>query len=118
MNFSEKLKMLREKHGYTQQRLADALHVTKNSISHYERNISLPDLNILCAIADIFDVSLDYLLGRSDFDLPNHLLKKKIGKNISVGKLLESIVRLDNNHSADLVKMLYYIEADNNITTK
>ena len=39
MDFPEKLKMLREKHGYTQQRLADSLHVTKNSISHYERNI-------------------------------------------------------------------------------
>lgn len=78
MDFPEKLKMLREKHGYTQQRLADSLHVTKNSISHYERNISMPDLDILCAIADIFDVSLDYLLGRSDFNLPNHLLKRRL----------------------------------------
>lgn len=114
MNFSENLKMLREKHSYTQQRLADALHVTKNSISHYERGVSMPDLYTLCAIADIFDVSLDYLLGRSDVNLPNYLLKKKIGKTTSAGKLLESIIKLDSNHSADLIKMLYYIEADNN----
>lgn len=114
MNFSEILKMLRENRSYTQQRLADALHVTKNSISHYERGISMPDLGTLCAIADIFDVSLDYLLGRSDFNLPNHMLKKKIGKTTSAGKLLESIIKLDSNHSADLIKMLYYIEADNN----
>lgn len=114
MDFPEKLKMLREKHGYTQQRLADSLHVTKNSISHYERNISMPDLDILCAIADIFDVSLDYLLGRSDFNLPNHLLKKKIGKSSSAGKLLKTIIRLVSSHSSDLVKMLYYIEMDNN----
>lgn len=114
MNFSENLKMLREQHSYTQQRLADAIHVTKNSISHYERGISMPDLDILCAIADIFDVSLDFLLGRSDFNLPNHILKKKIGKTTSAGKLLETIINLDNNHSADLIKLLYYIEADNN----
>lgn len=75
---------------------------------------SMPDLDILCAIADIFDVSLDYLLGRSDFNLPNHLLKKKIGKSSSAGKLLETIIRLDSSHSSDLVKMLYYIEMDNN----
>lgn len=116
MNFSEILKMLRENRSYTQQRLADALHVTKNSISHYERGISMPDLGTLCAIADIFDVSLDYLLGRSDFNLPNHMLKKKIGKTTSAGKMLESIIKLDNNHSADLIKMLYYIETDNNRT--
>ena len=116
MNFSEILKMLRENRSYTQQRLADALHVTKNSISHYERGISMPDLGTLCAIADIFDVSLDYLLGRSDFNLPNHMLKKKIGKTTSAGKMLESIIKLDSNHSADLIKMLYYIETDNNRT--
>ncbi len=116
MNFSETLKMLCKKHGYTQQRLADALHITKNSISHYERSVSLPDLEILCAIADIFNVSLDFLLGRSDFNLPNSIMKKKIGKNTSAGKLLETIIHLDSNHSADLVKMLYYIEADNNST--
>ena len=114
MNFSENLKMLREKHGFTQQRLADALHVTKNSISHYERNISMPDIDILCGMADIFDVSLDYLLGRTDYNLPNHLLKKRIEKNTTSGQLLESVIRLDSNHSADLVKMLHYIEADNN----
>lgn len=116
MNFSENLKMLREKYNYTQQQLADALHVTKNSISHYERGISMPDLGILCALADIFDVSLDYLLGRSDFNLPYNKLKNKIGKNISAGKLLESIIQLDNNHCTDLIKMLYYIESDNNRT--
>lgn len=114
MNFSDIFKVLRENRSYTQQQLADALHVTKNSISHYERGISMPDLGTLCAIADIFDVSLDYLLGRSDVNLPNHLLKKKIGKTATAGKLLESIIKLDSNHSADFIKMLYYIEADNN----
>lgn len=113
MNFSENLKMLRENHNYTQQRLADALHVTKNSVSHYECGVSMPDLGVLCAIADIFDVSLDYLLGRSDFNLSNKMLKKKIGKTASAGKLLESIIKLDSSHSADFIKMLYYIEADN-----
>lgn len=114
MAFSETLKMLREKHGYTQQRLADVLHVTKNSISHYERNISMPGLDVSCAIADVFDVSLDYLLGRSDFNIPNHALKKKIGKKISVGNLIETVIELDNEHSVDLLRILHYIAIDNN----
>ncbi len=36
MKFPEILRMLREKHGYSQKQLADVLHVSKNSVSHYE----------------------------------------------------------------------------------
>ncbi len=57
MEFSKTLKMLREKNGYTQEELANVLHVTKNSISHYERNISMPAIDVLIAIASVIDVT-------------------------------------------------------------
>lgn len=48
MEFSERLRQLREKHGYTQKQLADAVHLYKNSICNYEKNVNLPILKLLC----------------------------------------------------------------------
>lgn len=113
LTFSEILKKLREDHDYTQQQLADALHISKNSISHYELKVSMPSIDVLIEMADIFDVSLDYLLGRTNVNLSNKLLEKSVDKNITAGQAIESILKLDREHRADLVKLLYYIEADN-----
>jgi len=113
MDFSERLKNLRDERGYTQEKLADVLHVTKNSISHYERNISMPTIDVLIAMANVFNVTMDYLLCRTDHNLPDRLLKKPIGKNITIGKLAEKVANLDASHKTDLLKALYYIEEDN-----
>ena len=114
MDFPDILKMLREKRGYSQQGLAEVLHVSKNSVSHYELRVSMPSIDVLIGIADIFDVSLDYLLGRSSANLSKRLLEKPIDKNITAGKVLESILKLDKDRRKDLLKILYYIEKDNN----
>lgn len=113
MEFSEILKRLREEHGYTQEKLASVIHVSKNSVSHYERNISMPEIDVLIGIAEVFDVSIDYLLGRTEFNLSHEKLKKVVTKNLSVGQLVEKISNLDQSHKLDLYKALYYIERDN-----
>lgn len=48
MEFSERLKQLREKHGYTQKQLADAVHLSKNSICYYEKMLIYLILKLLC----------------------------------------------------------------------
>lgn len=68
---------------------------------------------MLIEMADIFDVSLDFLLGRTNVNLSNKLLEKPIDKNTTVGQAIESILKLDREHKADFIKLLYYIEADN-----
>ncbi|MBP3855211.1 MAG: helix-turn-helix transcriptional regulator [Ruminiclostridium sp.] len=116
MNFYERLKSLREERGYTQEKLAAVIHVTKNSVSHYERNISLPTIDVLISLADIFDVSLDYLLGRTDYNISDRILKKQLANKMSVGKFVEKVANLDTTHKLDILKALYYIEADNKRT--
>lgn len=113
MIFSERLRMLREKGGYTQQQLADILHITKNSISHYELNMCMPSIEVLVEMTRFFNVSLDYLLCLSDYNLSIKLLEKPISNKKTVGSILESILNLDRSHQADLLKILYYIEKDN-----
>lgn len=66
MVLGTRLKMLRENMGLTQENLGKKLHVSKVSICKYETGISEPSLDILVKIADIFDVSTDYLLGREE----------------------------------------------------
>lgn len=65
--FSERLKNERISKGYTQKRVAEVLGVTYNAISQYENGVREPNIDFLIKICDFFDVSSDYLLGRTDY---------------------------------------------------
>ena len=66
MNFHDRLKDLREDSDLTQEQLASKLKITRSAINHYENSTREPDFEILIKIADLFDVSLDYLLCRTN----------------------------------------------------
>jgi transcriptional regulator with XRE-family HTH domain len=66
MKFGERLKSERIKKGFTQEELGNIVNKSKNNISQYERGIREPDLNILRRFSEIFDCTLDYLLGNTD----------------------------------------------------
>ncbi len=61
-----RLKELREKRRISQVRLAIELDLNQNSVSRYENGVREADYQTLLAIADYFNVSLDYLFGRTD----------------------------------------------------
>ena len=61
-----RLKQLRKEKGITQLKLAMDLGMNQNSISRYETEEHEADYKTLIAFADYFNVTLDYLLGRSD----------------------------------------------------
>lgn len=63
MNTGSKLRNLREKAEKTQLELSKLLHVTKSTVSMYERNKRTPSPDVLKKYSQIFDVSVDYLLG-------------------------------------------------------
>lgn len=62
--FGDRLYLLRKEKHMTQRDLAKMLAVSKVSISYYERGNRYPSVDKLVELADIFDVSLDYLMGR------------------------------------------------------
>ncbi|WP_425447733.1 helix-turn-helix domain-containing protein [Dethiothermospora halolimnae] len=66
MNFGFMLKCLRSNAGLNQKQLADILNISHQSISAYETNRREPDFKTLEKIADYFNVSIDFLLGRTD----------------------------------------------------
>ena len=61
------LKLLRMQRGLSQQKLADILHVSQQSVYKYENGIANPDIDTLKNIADFFDTSIDYIVGYTDF---------------------------------------------------
>lgn len=61
---SDKLKELRKEKSLTQQDLANILDVTKGAIAMWETNKRTPDAETLLKLADVFSVSVDYLLDR------------------------------------------------------
>lgn len=64
--FAERLTELRKQYKYTQRQMADILCISQPSYIRYENDTSEPTQENLVKLADAFDVSVDYLLGRSD----------------------------------------------------
>lgn len=62
MNFGETLQSLRKNQGLTQEALGEQLHVTRQTVSNWETGKNYPDLELLVALSNLFDVSLDVLL--------------------------------------------------------
>ena len=62
-NFSENIKRLRKERSLTQEQLAEALGVTVGAVYKWENGRSVPELEMLMQLADLFQVSLDALVG-------------------------------------------------------
>ena len=62
MTFGEKLQTLRARKGLSQERLAEELGVSRQAVSKWERDETLPETEKVIRISDYFGVSLDHLL--------------------------------------------------------
>ena len=67
--FGEILAELRQDHKLTQKDLAQEMFVSVGTISNYENGVHYPDVEKLISLADFFDVTTDYLLGRCKVDI-------------------------------------------------
>ncbi|MCM2677780.1 helix-turn-helix domain-containing protein [Alkalicoccobacillus plakortidis] len=64
--FASRLREQRLQHNLTMKQLGESMNLAPSTISGYENGIRKPDMDILYLFADTFDVSVDYLLGRTD----------------------------------------------------
>lgn len=93
------LKTLRNEFKISQQKLADAVGVSQQSINKYENQDVEPDIAILIKIADYFSVSVDYLIGRTpspDFSVAALSKDEKniVSKYKTLTKKEKDIIRL------------------------
>jgi transcriptional regulator with XRE-family HTH domain len=75
MIFADILKQLRKEHGVSQIALAKSIGTTDRNLRRYEKNEIEPPLSMIMAIADYFNVSSDYLIGRCDDPTPPLLVR-------------------------------------------
>lgn len=101
MDFSQRLKNLRLESGYSQKELAKLIGISYQSLQKYEKGISKPRLSRLEEIAEIFNVSVSYLLGETDTRTTS-----SPSKPLALSKRLKSL-RLETGYSQkELAKIL------------
>lgn len=78
--FGTRLGRIRKENNYTQETIANKLNVTAQAVSKWENDITSPDIDTLTKLADIFNISIDELVGRSSNAITT--AKKDINKMI------------------------------------
>ena len=73
---SDKITLLRKQRGFSQTDLAKLVGCSREIISKYEKNSVIPSVDIANKIAEVFEVSLDYLVGNSDTIIDKSILNK------------------------------------------
>ena len=64
---NERIRRLRKERGYSQEQMARKLHVTQGAVSQWENGVTTPSADQIAALADLFGITTDTLLGRPAF---------------------------------------------------
>ena len=111
MSFGNQLKLLRSERKMLQKELAVMLKVSCGTVSNYENGVHFPDEEILGQIADIFEVSADFLLGRTTLRYPLNILNKEIDSDYPLSTMVDKIVSLDPEQQAGLRQYVDYLDS-------
>ncbi len=101
MNFSENLRRLRKSKDIKQEALAEAMNVSRQTVSKWENGTAMPDFKKLNALAEYFGVTIDELLGFSN--------DKNNNDNINdyTKEYINELITLENMQSSKKIKELY-----------
>jgi len=104
----ERLRLLREEKGLTQDNIALHLNTGRNTISRYENGEREPDYDTVKKLADYFDTTVDYLLGRTDDPAPLGDKKDPAQPEIKLDEvefaLFGEVRELDEEDKAELLR--------------
>lgn len=110
MNVGEVMADLRREKELGQKELAAKLNLSIGTISNYENGVHHPDLNTLCRIADLFNVTTDYLLGRTGYRCPPEILKDYIATDYMISSFINMVLSLDQNSQNAITKYAEYLK--------
>lgn len=105
---NENLKTLRKEKGFSQEELASKVHVVRQTVSKWEKGLSVPDAEMLVQIADVFEVPVSRLLGAAlpadEENTPDQ--RNEIAEQLM--KINEQLV-IKNNRARKVIKWLVII---------
>ena len=119
--FGTILKSLRKQHKMTQSELAKKLKISASTVGMYEQNRRAPDNQTLNDIANIFSVSVDYLLGRTDMPMSLSLNNSSSNRNNeliereSLKKLMEQVKDLPDKEIIRIMNIIKALELGEDI---
>ena len=91
--FNENLKTIRKAKGYTQEELAIKIHVVRQTISKWEKGLSVPDADTLSKLADVLEINVSELLGS---EIKEETDKNEIAKQLA--KISEQLAVKNRRH--------------------
>lgn len=109
--FGNKLKFLRERNGLTQEQLANKFNLLKSSISMYENNIRLPNVEVIKDFANYFNVSIDYLLDNEE----KNKIDDEIKEQEALKRALQKSGFMENNEdltNEELDRLMRFVNAN------
>lgn len=104
----------REKMSYTLQQLADILGIAQNTLHNYEHSKRFPNVEMLIKLADIFNCSIDYLVGRTDIRDPDGPSKVVNINNVEMHISKECLSQLTPNDVRRIVELIENVGFDLN----
>ena len=102
IRLSENIRALRRRHGLTQEQLAEALGMTPGAVYKWEAGLSQPELAVIVELADLFQVSMDVLVG---YELRNN------DRESVIERLKQYVHDRDHVHGRDPVDAISSIAA-------
>ncbi|MEL7658917.1 MAG: helix-turn-helix domain-containing protein [Bacillota bacterium] len=111
MSISERLRELRASKSITQRELASQLNISSSSIAMYETGQRMPDADVLELFADYFNVTVDYLLGRTDnsLNLDEEPTRQDLEEFLRTSNVQFDGTPLDDNDKEELIDVLKFI---------
>lgn len=113
INFNARLKSIRKASNATQKQVAIAINTSEQNYQRYERGTQQPTLPTLVALADYFNVSIDYLVGRSDTPNADEGIKKqpRTIKDAGLKKVVDDYNKCDE-HGKETIQHIAHSEAE------
>lgn len=124
MTFGSRLKKLRQNYNMTQQDLATAIRLSKANVSKYESDQIQPSMETIVIISELFNVSIDYLLGKptiisiaksngikSPGDAPTDVITKHVDLSDAEKKILDACENLSPEQLEKVVEYVEFISA-------
>lgn len=108
MKMGDKIRLLRAEMDWSQRELADKIGADQAQISQYERGESIPSIGLLKRIANVFNVTTDYLLFEENEDKASTKIKSK-----ELLDLFDQIEEIESNDKNTLIEVMKVFVAKN-----
>lgn len=106
-----KFRELRKEKGFTQKELSEMLNLNQTTVSHWELGTALPDVKTLIKLAEIYDVSIDFILGFSDYYYPDRIPTSSLSDDEK--ELVDTFRRMTKETQAITLDTVHSLAGDN-----